>query len=258
MTDTAYLPEPSAGPAGGSGVSDAADTGQTAVTDAGADIAGSAKRHVAFVRLEDLKGDPKNPKSHSLDMIDQSFSRFGMVDLISVDGRTGYIISGHGRTTALRDAFAKGELPPEGIELADDGSWLVPVNSGWRSKNDAEAAAALIAMNRVTELGGWVDDSLLALLEEISEAGAGFEGVGYGEDDLEDLRSYLDTEHMATTFDPDSANADDDGTDLGESVDLFSDQVVVNVVLKEADRPALYALLKDLPWIVDIRNSNGR
>ena len=217
---------------------------------------GSIKRHVEFVKLEQLKGDPKNPKSHSLDLIDQSFNRFGVVDLVTVDGRTGYIISGHGRTTALKDAFAKGDEAPEGVEVDEEGNWMVPVNSGWSSKSDAEAAAALIAMNRVTELGGWVDESLLSLLEEIGASGASFDGVGYGETDLEDLRAYLDTEHMAQNFGLEEEA--EDGSDLGGTVDLFVDTVVVNVVMSEGDRPKLYEMLKDLDWILDIRDSRGR
>lgn len=214
------------------------------------------ERRIDYVPLESLTGDPRNPKSHDLATIDASYSRFGVVDLITVDGRTGYIISGHGRTATLKDAFARGEEAPEGVKVAEDGTWLVPVNSGWASKNDAEAAAALIAMNRVTEMGGWVDESLLALLQEISDAGADFTGVGFSDADFEDLKSYLDTEHMTETFDP-NAEQEDSGDELG-SIELFVDQVVVNVVLKEADRPKLYALLQDRDWVVDIRNSNGR
>lgn len=218
----------------------------------------TAPRRIDYVPLDSLKADPRNPKSHDLALIDQSYDRFGVVDVVTVDGRTGYIISGHGRTTALRDAFARGDAAPEGVIVAADGSgWLVPVNTGWASKNDAEASAALIAMNRVTEMGGWVDESLLALLDEISNSGAGFEGVGYDQSDLDDLQAYLDTEHMATNFDP-ADHEDDDGSDLGAPVELFVDTVVVNVVLKEKDRPALYELLRAQPWVLDIRDSKGR
>jgi len=167
-----------------------------------------AERSIEYVKLDDLKADPKNPKSHSLDIIDASYDRFGVVDLITVDGRTGFIISGHGRTTVLRDMEARGEeAAPEGVRVDEDGSWHIPVNAGWSSKNDAEAAAALIAMNRVTEMGGWVDESLLSLLAEISASGSGFAGVGFSEVDMDDLQHLLedvpDLDALADEYDPD-------------------------------------------------------
>jgi hypothetical protein len=169
-----------------------------------------ADRRIEYVPLSSLKADPRNPKSHDLGLIDASYDRFGVVDTVTTDGRTGYIISGHGRTTALRDAFANNQEPPEGVRVDEaTGEWLVPVNTGWSSKNDAEAAAALIAMNRVTEMGGWVDQTLLDLLDDIEKSGAGFEGVGYSDTDLDDLRHLLedvpDLDALADEYNPDTA-----------------------------------------------------
>jgi hypothetical protein len=68
------------------------------------------------------------------------------------------------------------------------------VQVGWASRTDAEAKAALIALNRTTILGGWVDASLLSILDELSDGGtdvAGLQGVGYDGDDLEELRARL-------------------------------------------------------------------
>lgn len=169
----------------------------------------SVPRRIDYVPLDSLKADPRNPKSHDLSTIDSSYDRFGVVDVVTVDARTGFIISGHGRTTALREAFSRGDKAPEGVmEDEETGAWLVPVNSGWSSKNDAEAAAALIAMNRLTELGGWVDESLLTLLDEISASGSGFEGVGFSETDMDDLKHLLedvpDLDELANEYDPDA------------------------------------------------------
>jgi len=165
-------------------------------------------RRMEYRRLDTLKSNPKNPKSHDLETIDRSYSRFGVVDPVTIDGRTDYIISGHGRTTAMMDAYSRGETPPEGVLVDVDGMWLVPVNAGWSSKNDAEAAAALIAMNRLTEMGGWVDESLLELLEEISESGSGFDGIGFSDTDMDDLRHLLeevpDLDELAGEWDPDA------------------------------------------------------
>ena len=44
--------------------------------------------------------------------------------------------------------------------------------TGWSSRSDTEAGAALIALNRITELGGWVDeelDHLRELLDTITD-----------------------------------------------------------------------------------------
>lgn len=189
-----------------------------------------AERKIEYVPLDSLKADPRNPKSHDLSTIDASYSRFGVVDVVTVDGRTGYIASGHGRTTALRDAFARGEEVPEGVKVDEaTGQWLVPVNTGWSSKNDVEAAAALIAMNRVTEMGGWVDENLLELLSEIGESGTGFDGIGFSEVDMDDLRHLLedapDLDALADEWNPD----DVPGSGSGSSVTVkLTDPAVVD------------------------------
>src|SRR5690606_18212219 len=46
----------------------------------------------------------------------------------------------------------------------------------------------LIALNRTTELGGWVDDSLLDLLDGLDD----YTGIGFSENDTDDLRARLE------------------------------------------------------------------
>ena len=151
----------------------------------------SSERGIEHVPLSELKPDPRNPKQHSVSEITDSIGRFGVVDPIVRDDRTGFIISGHGRTKTLRAMKERGETPPSGVLEGEGGEWLVPVAVGWSSRSDSEASAALIAMNRTTELGGWVDDELLALLSDLEELEGGLLGVGYGEDDLDALRNRL-------------------------------------------------------------------
>jgi hypothetical protein len=149
-------------------------------------------REIQYLPLTELKEDPKNPKAHSLEELDRSVGRFGVVDIIARDERTGRVISGHGRTKTLRAMEKRGEEPPDGVRTDEKGRWLVPVVTGWSSRTDAEATAALIALNRTTELGGWVDDELLALLDDLTAEGDhGLVGVGYGEDDIDALRQRL-------------------------------------------------------------------
>lgn len=145
-------------------------------------------RRIEYRPLADLRPDPRNPKSHALDVIDESIGRFGYVEPVVIDERTGFIISGHGRTKTLQEMHSRGETLPEGLQVSSDGDWLAPVVVGWASRSDTEASAALIALNRTTELGGWVDDALLELLADLGNVEDGFAGVGFDESDVEALQ----------------------------------------------------------------------
>lgn len=144
-------------------------------------------RRIEYRPLDDIQANPRNPKAHDVDTINDSVNRFGYIDGVVIDERTGYLISGHGRTKSLRAMRDRGDAPPDGVTVDQAGAWLVPVQVGWASRTDAEAEAALIALNRTTELGGWVDESLLTLLDGLDD----HTGIGYTSDDIEDLRTRL-------------------------------------------------------------------
>lgn len=151
-----------------------------------------APRRTEYIPLDHLTPDSSNPKAHDLEIIDASVGRFGMIDQIVRDDRTGKIISGHGRHMALVSMRNRGETPPEGVRVDASGHWLVPVVVGWASRTDAEARAALVALNQTTILGGWVDDSLLDLLDGLVADGEhGLDGVGFDEDSIDALRERL-------------------------------------------------------------------
>jgi hypothetical protein len=166
----------------------------------------TAPRRTEYVPLDHLRADPANPKAHDTDAIDASIGRFGIIDQIVRDDRTGYIISGHGRDETLRRMRDRGDNPPEGVRIDAGGHWLIPVIVGWASRTDAEARAALIALNRTTELGGWVDDALLDLLDDlIAEGDHGLTGVGFTEADRDALAALADRiEDKETTRDLDA------------------------------------------------------
>jgi hypothetical protein len=214
----------------------------------------TAPRRTEYIPLDHLIADPANPKSHSTETIDASIGRFGVIDQIVRDDRTGYIISGHGRhetLTAMRD---RGETAPDGVRVDAGGHWLVPVVVGWASRTDAEARAALIALNRTTELGGWVDDELLGLLDDLSNTST-LDGVGYGDDDIEALRTRLAEEALVDSFTQrQKAQEDADGdTDLGK-IDLTGDVREITVVIP-ADRYAdFYLLMSETEWVKDVRD----
>lgn len=180
-------------------------------------------RQISYLPISDLQPDPRNPKSHALDVIDDSIGRFGYVEPIVLDERTGYIVSGHGRTKTLQQMAERGETPPEGLQIDADGNWLAPVVTGWASRSDSEAAAALIALNRTTELGGWVDDALLNILEELTEVDAehGLEGIGFTDADLEALK------HLSYSVIEDGPR---DLDDLYETVGEVTDEDLLTTV----------------------------
>jgi hypothetical protein len=141
-------------------------------------------RRVEYVRLDDVRPADRNPKRHDHDVLSKSVRRFGFVEPMIRDDRTGRLVAGHGRLDELRQARARDiTAPPEGVVASATGEWLVPVLVGWSSRDDLEAQAYIVASNRTVEAGGW-DDSILAdVLADLENVEGGFEGVGYSLDD---------------------------------------------------------------------------
>lgn len=165
----------------------------------------TSSRQVKYLPLSELEENPKNPKTHELQTVGESISRFGMIDPIVRDERTGFLIAGHGRKNSLEALKNNGETPPEGVQVTESGEWLVPVLTGWGSRSDSEANAALIALNRTTEIGGWDDEALAELLDELAEVEDGLEGTGYTEATLkefEDAMADSDIVGSADIYDP--------------------------------------------------------
>lgn len=148
----------------------------------------ATERRVEYLRLDDIKPAPRNPKRHDEDAIGASVDRFGLAELPLLDERTGRLVAGHGRWEDLLSRCERGNEPPDGVRVANDGQWMMPVVRGWGSRSDAEAEAYLVASNRLTELGGWNDDALGALLRDLAATDAELLAVtGYDADDLAHL-----------------------------------------------------------------------
>ncbi len=141
-------------------------------------------RTITYVRLDDIREAPLNPKEHDLEAIRSSIEKFGYVTPGLLDERTGRLIAGHGRTIALRAMHYAQDTPPAGVRLDNDGAWMVPVITGWASRNDAEAAAYLVIDNHHPTLGGWDEPGLAELLEGIRDT----------DPDLLDLTGFDDDE----------------------------------------------------------------
>jgi len=146
-------------------------------------------RRVEYVRVEDLPPDPRNPKLHSLPDLEAAMDRFGYTEPLLLDERTGLLAAGHGRREALLAKRERGGEAPRGVTVGADGSWLVPVVRGWASRDDEEAAAYLVASNRLAEVGGWADRELATLLRNVTDTPLGLSGVGFSNDEVLSLLS---------------------------------------------------------------------
>jgi hypothetical protein len=150
-------------------------------------MADRTNRWLDQMPLAEIGEAERNPKAHAADSIARSIARFGYVEPMVLDERTGRLVAGHGRLADLRRREAAGEDPPEGVVL-DGARWLAPVMRGWSSRSDAEAEAAGIALNRIGEVGGWESDLLTELLGELRDLDPELlEATGFLGDDLEEL-----------------------------------------------------------------------
>lgn len=145
------------------------------------------ERTLAYMPVAELTPALVNPKGHALDGVDASLTRFGYMEPVMVDERTGRLVAGHGRIETLIAREAAGQAVPDGVVVDGDGQWTVPVVRGWSSETDDEAHAAGVALNRLTELGGWEEANLASLLGDLAKSMEGLSGTGFDATDLEDM-----------------------------------------------------------------------
>lgn len=146
-------------------------------------------RRIEYMPLDQVVPASRNPKGHALAEIRASMERFGFLEPLLMDERTGRLVGGHGRLETLADAEAADLDMPEGV-VRIDGRWSVPVTRGWSSVDDLEAEAALVALNHLTEIGGWNNQDLSTMLADLN-AGPGLAGTGYTPQSLDVLLASL-------------------------------------------------------------------
>jgi len=130
---------------------------------------------IEYMPLETLVAAKRNPKRHNMAAISDAIDRHGYVRPVMLNEKTGRLVAGHGRVSALREMKLSGSKPPARVELNGDGDWLIPVVRGISFKTEAEAEAYLLADNRVGELGGYDEDELRRILNDTDEiSGTGF------------------------------------------------------------------------------------
>lgn len=156
------------------------------------------ERSIEYLTLDEILPADQNPKSHDEAGLAASVERFGYVEPITIDERTGNLVAGHGRLAELQARRDRGDPPPDGVLVDESGAWRAPVVRGWASADDAEAKAYLVASNRLTERGGWHAQGLADMLAELA-AGPGLEGVGYDADDLATMLADLVVPDFAPT-----------------------------------------------------------
>lgn len=148
-------------------------------------------RRIEYVDIDEIEAAPRNPKGHSAEMIDGSFTEHGFTEAALLDERTGRLVAGHGRLAGLRARRAADGEPPEGIVVRRDGRWLMPVQRGWASRDDAQAEAYLLMSNRATEAGGWDQVGLADVLTDLVSSDVPLEASGFTDTDLSQLLDEL-------------------------------------------------------------------
>jgi len=186
-------------------------------------------RTIEYVPLEKVARADVNPKEHDLVLLEDSVTRWGYVEPIVVDERTDKLVAGHGRLDTLLAMKQRGMAPPDGVVVAKDGGWSVPVIRGWSSKDDKEAQAYLLASNRITERGGWDKRALVDVLQSLENDLA---GVGFDQADVDDLLAKLQ-EAQDIAFENQrrhGAEARDEAT-YDEWADRYADSAMRSMVL---------------------------
>jgi hypothetical protein len=206
------------------------------MTETDAPTVASEARWMEYRSIDDLPPAPRNPKTHqSHRELGRSFRRFGYMEPVIVDERTGRIVAGHGRVDELRAARRRApHNPPEGIRVLEDGTWAVPIVRGWASKDDDEAEAALL----VQHIGEneWDGDLLSEILGTVLETSVeGLEGTGFNEDYLAEL---LGEQNPVTGL-------DDDEEDSEPRLRAMMYRVVVIVDGEAAQRELLERMLAE-------------
>lgn len=123
---------------------------------------------ITWVPINDLPDALVNPKGHDLEAIVASMRQFGITEPPLLDERTGRLLAGHGRRDALLLMKVRGEDPPVGVRNIN-GDWTVPVVRGFATQTDEEAQAYVVASNRLTEKGGWINELLADVLRNTPE-----------------------------------------------------------------------------------------
>lgn len=139
--------------------------------------------HCAFthtIDVKELKPNPKNPNIHpeaQIDLLARIINESGWRAPVTVSGRSGYIVKGHGRYLAAKKLQCK-EVP---IDVQD-------------YKNEHEENSDMIADNQIAEFSTMDDEKLGDLVKELYASVGNMEALeltGITNKDLEAMLATL-------------------------------------------------------------------
>ena len=112
----------------------------------------------------------RNPRNHNMPALKASIEKFGFRNIVVVNKNNNVIEAGHGRVQAAIEL----DIATVPVLFVDD--------------DDTTAAAYTVADNRQSDLGGWNENELLPLLQELSNSSLDiWEGIGFDDADIKDL-----------------------------------------------------------------------
>lgn len=149
-------------------------------------------RGLEYVRLDEVLLADRNPQGHDEDGIARAIAHHGFGEVPLRDDRSGKLVAGHGRHEQLVAMHARGDGAPDGIMVDEDGMWLMPVITGWRSRSDLDAEAYLMGSNQLTKKGGQDDYLAAEILADLSAANL-LELTGYDQGDFDAMQALFAT-----------------------------------------------------------------
>lgn len=135
------------------------------------------------VPIESVTLHPRNPRVGVVEAVAASLARFGQQKPIVVQASTGFVVAGNHIVKAARSL-----------------GWT-EIAANVEALDDASAIAFMLADNRTSDLGGY-DDALLAAILAEEEATANLAATGY---DADDVAAILRAAELADTRDADAA-----------------------------------------------------
>ena len=214
------------------------------------------KLEIEYRRLCDLKQLKGNSKKHATENTIASILELGFKDPIgydpSLNGGKGGITEGHDRCAALL-AIKKRKIDrPRGIDIDNDGEWMVPVLVGVHAKNEAQAIKYSIIHNHSTIHGAGLDlatelklfdsDLLISQAEYLDKKGENLGVIG-------DLNSILEALNASDNLDDSEEDIDYsilDDKDLAERLREMSDGVkkAIQIEFEAEHYEEAFALVK--------------
>ena len=149
--------------------------------------------NIEYLKLSEIVPADQNPKDHNIGEIYMSIKRFGFTEPPVRNETTGKLVAGHGRLETLQRLKGEGAKVPEHIQVDEDGEWLVPVVCGIKFATDEEAQAYLVASNQLTISGGWKEDELVDLLQNVAVKTEDLSGTGFDLDDIDGILNQMES-----------------------------------------------------------------